>query len=182
MLAHGRVGVGEDHAQLGHVLAERAVDHFALVLGLHAGQELLLGLGDPQLVEGVLDLRRHVFPGAALVLGGLEIVEHVLEIDVDLAAPQRHRLGVEDLQALEAEVPHPRRLALHLRDFLDDLPIESLAGLEHIVLVVAEIVLIDFAQDILGAGFGIRCHRSVETPGWPVKAGGVSPPVVKELA
>ena len=180
ILAHGRVGVGEDHALLGQVLAERAVDDLALVLGLHAGEELLLGLGNPQLVEGVLDLRRHVFPGVALAVGGLEIIEHVLEIDVDPPAPQRHRLGIEDIQALEAKLPHPRRLALHCRDFLDDLPVQSLAGLEHVVLVVAEIVFIDFAQHILGASFGIRCHRSVETPGRPVKAGGVSPPV-KEL-
>jgi hypothetical protein len=45
------------------------------------------------------------------------------------------------------------------------------------VLVVAEIVLIDIAQRILRAGLGIRCHRFVETPGRPVNAGGISPPV-----
>ena len=43
---------------------QRAVDHFALVLGLHAGQELLLGLGNAQPVEGVLDVVGHVVPGA----------------------------------------------------------------------------------------------------------------------
>ena len=174
MLAEGRIGVGEDHALLRQVLAERTVDDLALVLGLHAGKVLLFGLGNPQLVEGVLDLRRHVFPGLALVFGGLEIIVHVLEIDADLPTPQRHGLGIENIQALEAKLPHPLRLALHFRDLRDDLPVESLAGLEHVVLVVAEIVFIDFAQHILWAGFGIRCHQSAETPGRPVKAGGAS--------
>ena len=36
----------------------------------------------------------------ALLVGRLEVVEDVLEVEVDLAAPVRHRLGVEDLQAL----------------------------------------------------------------------------------
>ena len=43
---------------LREVFLQRAVDDFALELGLHAGQELLLGLGDAQLVEGVLDVLR----------------------------------------------------------------------------------------------------------------------------
>ncbi len=66
VLADGGVGVGEDHALLGEVFVQRAVDDFALVLGLHAGQELLLGLGDAQPVEGPLDVVGHVVPGPAL--------------------------------------------------------------------------------------------------------------------
>ena len=66
-----------------------------------------------------------------------------------MSPPQRgHRLRLEDLQALQAEVPHPRRLALHLRDLRDDAPVQALAGLEHVLLVVAEIVLVDLADRI----------------------------------
>ena len=39
MLADGGVGVGEDHALLGEVFLQRAVDDFALELGLHAGED-----------------------------------------------------------------------------------------------------------------------------------------------
>ncbi len=52
MFAHGRVGVGEDHALAAQLFLQRAVDHFALELGLHAGQKFLFGLGNAQLVEG----------------------------------------------------------------------------------------------------------------------------------
>ena len=38
------------------------VDHLGLVLRAHAGQELALGLGDAQPVEGVLDVVGHVVP------------------------------------------------------------------------------------------------------------------------
>ena len=40
----GGVGVGKDHALRAQLLTERAVDDFALVLGLNPGQELLFGL------------------------------------------------------------------------------------------------------------------------------------------
>ena len=40
-----------------------------LVLGADAGQELALRLGDAQLLEGVLDVLRHLVPGLALLLG-----------------------------------------------------------------------------------------------------------------
>ena len=66
MLADGRVGVGEEDALLAEVFLQRAVDDFALELGLHAGEELLLGLGNAEPVERVLDLLRHVVPGLAL--------------------------------------------------------------------------------------------------------------------
>ena len=121
MLADRGVGVGEDHALPAQVFLQRAVDDFALELGLHAGQELLLGLGNAQPVEGLLDFVGHVVPGLALMVGRLEVVEDVLEVDVDVAAPARHRLGVEDVQALQPEVAHPVRLVLHLRNLVDDL-------------------------------------------------------------
>ena len=148
IVAQAGIHVAEDHALLGQLLLERAVDHLALVLGLHAGEELLLRLRDAQLVEGALDLGGHVVPGAALLADGLEVVVDFLEVDGDPPAPLRHGLGLEDLQALEPEVAHPRRLALHVRNFGDDAAVESLAGLEDVFLVVAEVVFIDLADGV----------------------------------
>ncbi len=82
-----------------------------------------------------------------------------------MPAPERHGLGIEDVQALEAEVPHPSRLAFHFRDFLDDLAVQTLAGLEDEMLVFAEIVFVNLAEEILGLCLGVGCHWSVETPG-----------------
>ena len=43
--------------------------------------------------------------------------EDVLEIQItQFAAPVGHRLGVEDGQRVEPELPHPVGLVLHLRD------------------------------------------------------------------
>ena len=148
MLAEGRVGVGEDHALPRHLFPQRTVDHLALVLGLHAGEELLLGLGNAQPIEGVLDLRRHFVPRLHLAVGRLQVIVDVLELDGDIAAPAGHRLGIENLQALQAKVPHPGGLVLHFRDFGDDLPVQALAGLEHVLLFVAKIVFVDFADGV----------------------------------
>jgi hypothetical protein len=53
----------EDDALLLEVLADLVVDHFGLVLSRHARHEtLLLRLRDAQLVVGVLDVRRQLFP------------------------------------------------------------------------------------------------------------------------
>ena len=122
ILAQRRVGVDEDDALLLQVLAEAVVDDLRLVLGADAGQELALGLGNAQLVEGVLDLRRHVVPGLALAVGRLHVVVDVVEVQLgEVAAPGRRRLLAEDLERLEPELAHPVRLVLHLGDLVDDL-------------------------------------------------------------
>ena len=66
MLAHGRVGVGEDHALLGQVFLQRAVDDLAFELGFDPGQKLPLGFRNAEFFERVLDRLRHVVPGMAL--------------------------------------------------------------------------------------------------------------------
>ena len=87
VLADGRVGIGEDDALLGEVLLQRAVNHFALELRLHAGEEFLFGFGNTQLIERVFDLLGHVVPGLALVIGRLQVVVDVLEVDIDARRP-----------------------------------------------------------------------------------------------
>ena len=92
MLADRRVGVDEDDALLLQVFAQAVVDDLRLVLGADAGQELALGLGDAQLVEGVLDLGRDVVPGLALAVGRLHVVVDIVE--VELGRGRRPRVGV----------------------------------------------------------------------------------------
>ena len=48
----------------------------------------------------------------------------------DIAAPARHRLGVEDLQALQPEIAHPVRLVLHVGNLVDDFGVEPLRALK----------------------------------------------------
>ncbi len=134
MFAQGGVGIDEDDALLLQVLAEAMVDNLRFVLRTDAGQELALGLGDAQLLKGVLDLGRDVLPGLALAIGGLHVVVNIVEIEVaEVAAPGRGRLLPEDVMRLQADVAHPLGLALHLRDLMDDLTVEPLAALERVV-------------------------------------------------
>ena len=132
MFSDRRVGVGEDDAlACARSSLQRAVDDFAFELSLHAGQELLFGLGDAQLVEGVFDLLRHIVPGLALVVGRLQVVVDVLEIEIDVTAPLGIGLDSKISKLLEPEITHPVGLVLHLRNLVDDLRIETLAGLEN---------------------------------------------------
>ena len=104
VLADGGVGVGKDHAPPRHLFAQRAVHDFALVLRLHAGEKLLLRLGNAKLVEGALDLGGHVVPRFYRMVGRLEVIVDVLEHHLDIAAPARHGLRLEGFQALQTEL------------------------------------------------------------------------------
>ena len=161
ILAQRRVGVDEDDPLLLEVLPQAVIDDFRLVLRPHAGQELALGLGDAQLVEGVLDLGRHVVPGLALAVGRLHKIADVVEIQLaEVATPVRHGLLAEGVQRLEPELAHPVGLALHLGDLVDNLAREALAAVEGVVIDrVAKAVLVV----VLDAGHlkvQIGCHRA----------------------
>ena len=54
----------ENNTQLFEVLEDGVVYHLRLILGTHPCQELALGLGNAQLVEGVLDIGGNVIPVA----------------------------------------------------------------------------------------------------------------------
>ena len=157
MLLHRGVGVGEDHALIGEVFLEAAVDHFGLVLGLDPGEVLFLGLGNPQPVVGLADVLGHVVPALLLAVRGTDVVEDVLEIEViEVTAPARQRLGLEDLQRLEPKLPHPVGLVLDRRDLFDDLDVEPLAAGEDVVVGrVVEPVLVIADRDV---GLGVSGH------------------------
>ena len=142
VLAQARVHVEEEDALLLEVLAQLVVDDLGLVLRPDAGQVLLLGLGDAELVPGVLDVGRQVLPGVRLLLGRPDVVVDVLEVDRrDVAAPGRQRARVEVVERLVAELAHPVRLVLVARDRVDQLVREPAARLEEVVLRNVEAVL-----------------------------------------
>ena len=92
MLAQRGVHVGEDHALGLELLVDLVVDDLGLVLGADAGEELALGLGDAEPVEGVLDVLGDLGPVAAVLLGGADEVVDVVPVDlVEVAAPLRGR-------------------------------------------------------------------------------------------
>jgi hypothetical protein len=143
------------------LLLELVVDDLGLVLGADAGQVLLLRLGDAETIPRLLDVRRQVLPALCLLLGGLQVVEDVLEVDPrEISSPGGHRPGAEVLERLEAELPHPLGLALVGRDLLDDGGRQAACRLEDVVLRIVEAVLLLVVapdpRDDLGL---LRAHR-----------------------
>jgi hypothetical protein len=158
VLAQARIHVEEEHALLRQVFLELVVDDLGLVLGADTGEVLLLGLWDAQLVPRVLDVGRQVFPRIGLLLGGLDVVVDVLEVDLcQVAAPHRQRPREEVVQRLVPELPHPLRLLLVLRDRLDDLVRDPAARLVEVGLGfvrVGEPVLVLLSDLLDGLGLG----------------------------
>ncbi len=142
MLTQRGVHVGEDHALGLEVLVHLVVDDLGLVLGTDPGQELALRLGDPEPVEGLLDVLGHVIPGTLGALGRAHEIVNVVVVDLGhhRRAPGRLGTGQEVVERLEAERPHPFRLGLELGDLLHDLAVEALRRLVQIVLGVVEAV------------------------------------------
>jgi hypothetical protein len=115
----------------------------SLVLGGHTGQVLALGLGDAQLLVGVLDRVRKLVPLVDLRIGGLDVVVDVVDVDLrHVAAPGRHGSLLEVPERREAVVEHPVGLALHPRHLADDLLVQALLGLEDVVLLVGPAELV----------------------------------------
>ena len=166
VLAQAGVHVEEEHALLLEILLELVVHDLRLVLGAHAGEVLLLSLGNAELVPRVEDLRRQVLPALRLLLGRADVVVDVLEVDVvQVPAPLRQLPGEEVVERLVPELAHPVGLVLVLGDRLDDLVRDSTAGLEEVVLRlvrVREAVLVLLA-DLLN-GLGLACHQTAATP------------------
>ena len=143
MLAQAAVAVGEDDALLLPLLLEGMVDGFTFILRAHAGQELALGLGDAQLVEGLLDVGGHIIPALALRFHRLDVVVDVLVVDrTQIGAPGRDRLGEEDVKRLVPKLAHPVRFALHYADLVDDVMIQPFTRLESVVFGLAPSIFV----------------------------------------
>src|SRR5581483_3557587 len=163
VLTQAAVHVQEEHSLLGQVLADLVVDDLGVVLGADAGEELALGLGDAEFVEGALDLGRHLFPAAALPLHRLHVVVDVLEVErvaLEVAAPEvavGHGLRLKDVERAQALLAHPHRFALHGGDGRDDLLVEALADhVDRLEVGVVPAVLV--AGNDLFWSYG--CHLS----------------------
>ena len=132
------VHVREDHALALEVLAVAVVDDLGLVLGGDPGQVLALGLGDAQLLVGVLDRVGQFVPGVDLMVGRLDVVVDVVEVDAaHVPAPVGHGPAGELVVGLQPELAHPVRLALHPGHLLDDVLVQAALRLEDVVLFVA---------------------------------------------
>ena len=153
------VGVQEDHALLLQVLADLVVDDLGLVLRGDTGHQAgLLGLGDAQLVVGVLDVGGQVVPGGGLLLRGAHEVLDVVEVDArQVGAPARHGLALEEVQCLEAELQHPRGLVLQPGDVGDDIGGEaaSRGGTRDVRVGPAEVVPAERRERLLLGEWGI---------------------------
>ena len=146
MLANGGVGVREDDAFVGQLFLKRAVDHFRFKLSLHTGKVLSFGFGNAELFESVFDLLRNVVPAFTLLVGRFQVIENILKVQVDIAAPLGHRLAVENLQRFQTELPHPIGLVLDVRNLVHDFRIDSLPSLEDGSRLGLKIVLIDIRR------------------------------------
>src|SRR4029453_16876596 len=166
LLAQAGIHVQEEHALVLEILLELVVDDLAFVLRADAGQVLLLGLRDSELVPGVLDVRRQVLPRLGLLFGRPDVVEDVVEVDArDVSAPAREGTRQEVLERLEPELAHPVGLVLVLGDRSDELRREAPAGLEEVVLgsigcVEAVLVVAADLGDDLGLGLGLCHHKA----------------------
>ena len=139
MLQQCLAGIEEQDALILELLLERVIDDFRLVLGANAGEELALRLRNAEALEGVLDRVGHVVPRACVALGGLEVVEDVVEIDpAEVGAPVGHRLREEDLVGIKTEVEHPLGLTLMGGDLTNHVLVEAALDLDDRVLLVVE--------------------------------------------
>ena len=135
--------VHEDDALLGDGLLDVRVGGLGVELGLDAGEELALLLGDPEPLERALDVLRHLVPGALGLLALRQVVADLVEVDVlqVLGRPVgRQRLREERLQGVLAEFVDPRGLLLDGGDVVDRALVQAGARVEvvrHVVLEVA---------------------------------------------
>ena len=164
------VHVEEDHALRLEVGLELVVHDLGLVLRADAGEVLLLRLRDAELVPGVENLGRQVLPGVGLLLGRLDVVVDVLEVDPgEIGAPVRHGTREEVVERLVPELPHPVGLLLVLGDRLDDLVRDASPGLEEVVLRVVgvrEAVLVVGADSANDVGLVRATHEGLFRCRW----------------
>ena len=152
------VGAHEHDAQLGQLLLDGVIHDLGVVLRPDARQELALGLGDAQPLERLLDLVRHVVPGLLLALGGLAVVDDLVEVDaVEPVGPRGHGPLEEVLVRAQPVLEHPLRLALDGRDLLDGLAGQTALRLVEVDQVVVERVL---GAPVLDCLAGIGGHGS----------------------
>ena len=143
----------EHDAELGQLFLDRVVDDLGVVLRTDAGEELALRLGDPELLEGRLDLLRDVVPRLLFALGRLAVVDDLVEVDlVEAVRPRGNGPLEEMLIGAETVLEHPVRLVLDRADLFDGGPSETTLRLAQIGDVVVEGELVALVGDDLAGG------------------------------
>ena len=132
----------EDHALVAERLLDVGIRRLAVELRFDAREELALLLRDAQTLEGALHVLGHVVPRTAGLRAAAEVVADVLEDDVFevLRRPMRgHRLFVEGIERLVAELANPVGFAFHVDDVVNRRVRQSGAGVEGVGFRVGKI-------------------------------------------
>jgi hypothetical protein len=138
---------------LATILLDVGIGGLGVELGLDAGEELALLLGDAEALEGLLDVVRHLVPRALGLLALREVIADLVEIDVleILRRPVRgHGFLEEGLEGLEAEIEDPRGLLLDGADVADGVLGQAGARVELVLRPCIEVAL-----GLVDAGDGV---------------------------
>ena len=137
VLGDRRVHRAEQDPLLGVLLLQALVHGLLAPYADHAREVLALGLGDAEVLIGLLHVLRDVVP-AVEAPGRRRRVQHqVVQVQAaQIGSPRRDWLAFEDLQRLQPFVGHPLGLALDLRELLHDLARDALAGAQLALLIL----------------------------------------------
>ncbi|MMZ62849.1 hypothetical protein D1872_250750 [compost metagenome] len=145
MFLQSCIGIHEDNALVFKVLLHAVINDFGFILRGYAGQKLLLGFGNPQLVEGFLNFGRNLFPCFPLLLRRSNIVLNIVKIQlIQISAPTRERHLFELFQGFQPEVQHPFRFFLNTGNFRDDFAGQAFPRLENRLVLIPEAIFILF--------------------------------------
>ena len=151
----------EEDPEVGVLLLEALVDGLLAPDADDAGEVLALGLGDAEVLVGLLHVRRDVVPGVVAAGLGRAVEHQLVEVQVgQVDAPGGDGLALEDLEGLDAQVAHPLGLALDLGQLLDDLARDALLGDQLALLVL------DDRAGLLDSGLVNSGHVSIRSRGF----------------
>ena len=150
--------VGVDDALCSHFVPDVVIHELGVVLRADAGKRFALRLRDAETLKGVFNVLRDVLPVAFHVGLGTDVCCNVIHVQpLDGRPPVRNRHLVIDLQRLQPELLHPDRIALFLREPVDDLRRQALLHAIGIVLFVADVI--DAAVNVRDLTFFLHSDR-----------------------
>ena len=133
--------IGVDDAQIGQPLLNAVIDDLRIVLRSDARQRFFFGGGDAQPVERPLNFVGHLRPIANLRGIGLDVGDNLIHIErADVGSPSRQVNASINLQGLEAEVEHPRRVVLAGGYIANDFLGQARVGLVNRFVGVAHVI------------------------------------------
>ena len=125
------------------------IDDFRLILCRNAREILLLGFGDPELLERLFHRVRNLVPRGMLPFRDAREICEGIKIDILEGGAEIGEGHLEELTIrLEAEFEHPFRFALGFGDFAHHFFAQAFARRENGYVLVAETVFVFFVQDI----------------------------------